>query len=308
MSSSSIYKNILYNGLDFLLHSLREIAITTDEENEDLVNTLPKYLVRDLVAATELVLKARLCKEHWSLIFQSIEKASLEALNTGGFSSVNFDTCIKRLEKIASVSLSRDSLIVFDKLRTQRNLYEHFRLMQDMYAIVPLAAQCLDTILDMMATWFDPSDFDIDTSRIREALRPRLSEFVELRQHRLQRLSEQLERLRTDNHLTKCPTCGENTLKIDPTNKCLFCHWAEEASKTVSIVVEYEEQLREKYKFQMTLFPRPPLPYVSAVYCPKCGVKSFLVRSKDRNGIEIASAICYSCGHSIGASSKQQPA
>ena len=305
MSSPPIYKNILHNGLDFLLHSFREIDDTDEYQvSEDFVDTLPKYLAIDLAAATELILKARLCKEHWSLIFQSIEQASLDTLNTGDFSSVNFDTCIKRLEKIASVSLPRDSLDTLYKLRAQRNLYEHFRLTPDPYAIIPLAARCLDTILDVVVAWFDPSDFDMDASRILEALRPRLSRFEDLRQHRLQRLSEQLERLRTVNRLANCPTCGENTLEIGPTNKCLFCHWAEEASETARIVAEYEEQLREKDEIQLKLFPVPPLPYVSKVYCPKCGVKSYLVRSKDRNGIEVVSAICYSCGHSVEAASK----
>lgn len=53
------HRDILNNALDYLLHSLRA---PVDEPNEEAKDILPKYLILNLVAATELVLKARLCK------------------------------------------------------------------------------------------------------------------------------------------------------------------------------------------------------------------------------------------------------
>ena len=62
-----VCQEILENRLDFLLHSLRPLLDRAQGAEEEV---LPKCLVLNLAAATEMILKARLCKEHWSLIFQ----------------------------------------------------------------------------------------------------------------------------------------------------------------------------------------------------------------------------------------------
>src|SRR5712692_8889514 len=49
-----------------------------------------KYSVLHLASAAELLLKARLSREHWSLIFKDPAKASEESFASGEFASADF--------------------------------------------------------------------------------------------------------------------------------------------------------------------------------------------------------------------------
>jgi hypothetical protein len=278
------------------LHSLPQWN-DREEVFEDEFLTLPKYMIINLAAATELLLKARLCKEHWSLIFQSIDKASVDAVETGEFTSVDFDTSIERLNRIASISLSQSTRDTLKALRKRRNLYEHLRIEAGLYAVIPLATQCLNVILDEIMTWFQPNDFDEDTTTMLETLRPRLAAFTDLRKHRLSSLSQQLNPLRQAGLLVNCPICSQQTLEIGPDTKCLYCSWVAPSTEAARRIADNEEQEREYGLIQPRLFPEPPLPYVRVVNCPKCDVLTFLVRSNDEVGMQVASDICYNCGY-----------
>ena len=292
-----MYKDILYNGLDFLLHSLTPLddIDDIDEVDAEFVDTLPKYLILNVIAATELILKARLYKEHWALIFQTVDKASVELRDSGDFSSVNFDTCISRLEKIAGVYLDAESRKSLYELRRRRNSFEHLRIPPKLHAVGPLVGRCLDIIIAIVDSWFEPGDFNDEANRIVELLRPRRSTFHALREHRLNRLANQLEQV---EHLARCPICGEYTLELNPVDICLFCGWSEQATKVAEMVAAYEESQRKNRLFQPTLFPDlcPPLPYAHVACCQECGVNSLLVRSQDEAGNKIVSFICFSCG------------
>jgi hypothetical protein len=156
----STHRGILSNALDFLLHSLRPPVADSEEEPGDI---LPKYLVLNLAAAVELIFKARLCKAHWSLIFQKLDKVSREALQAGDFCSVTFDDCVERLTRICGISFSASVREVLRKRRSQRNIYQHLRFETPPQAKLLFAAQCLDLVLDHLETWFDPDDLMILT-------------------------------------------------------------------------------------------------------------------------------------------------
>jgi hypothetical protein len=114
---NDFYSHILANGLDFLLYSLRP-PIDLDEAAESEV--LPKYLVLNLAAAPGLILEARLCKKDWFLIFQNLDKASADFLNSGEFCSVTLDTCVGRLERNGGVALRAPERKVRRELRARR--------------------------------------------------------------------------------------------------------------------------------------------------------------------------------------------
>jgi hypothetical protein len=61
----------LENGLDFILRALEYLA--DDPTKRDL-----KYAVLHLHSGVELILKERLRREHWSLVFEKPEEASKE--------------------------------------------------------------------------------------------------------------------------------------------------------------------------------------------------------------------------------------
>jgi len=293
-----IHMDILYNGLDFLLYSvLPPVSDEVSEYMEDdmeYIEILPKYAVLNLAAAVELILKARLCKEHWSLIFQSPDKASPEALRSGNFTTVNFDTCIKRLKGIANISIPQNISNTLYELRAQRNIYQHFRIAITPTALeaIPLTARCLDAVLDIIDTWFETGDFYESSKEAIEILRPRLSSLDRFREHRLMRLKSRLANIKT----LRCPICGEETLEANPINKCLFCHWQKEATAVATMIAIEEEADREAREHQLTLFDMPPRPHAKVGCCPRCGSKALLVRSRYQLSTEILSLECYECG------------
>ena len=81
----SSYKCILENAIDFLVHSVIP-PMDIDRKLEAEVNG--KYTVLNLSAAVELFIKARLCKEHRSLIFSNSDNASKDAFYSGRFVGV----------------------------------------------------------------------------------------------------------------------------------------------------------------------------------------------------------------------------
>ena len=77
-------------------------------------------------SSIELFFKARLLKEHWSLILKRPDKANISSFLEGEFQSVGINDTIKRLKNIAKESFSKDEVTCFEELRTHRNKLVHF--------------------------------------------------------------------------------------------------------------------------------------------------------------------------------------
>lgn len=300
---TDVYYHILENGLDFLLHSLRP-PIDLDEDAES--DVLPKFLVLNLAAATELILKSRLCKEHWSLIFQNPDKASVDCLHSGEFCSATFDTCVVRLERICGVEFRGCDRHVLGELRARRNCYQHLRTLPNPNSgwdtVMPLCGKVLGFLLDFLDRRFESGDFTAGANEALSELRQRLSKFHELRENRLAQLKSQLQPLVSASQVERCLACGERTLELKPIVKCLFCNWSATAVEAARAQSEEEEARRKESLYQQSLFPLPPLPYVSIRQCERCGVEAMISRSSDDAGRSVKSSRCYACGASAGGS------
>lgn len=292
---SHVYQEILENGLDFLLHSLRP---PVDREEDADSDVLPKYLVLNLAAATELILKARLCKEHWSLIFQNPDKASADCLRSGEFCSATFDTCVIRLERICGVAFSTVARDVLRELRARRNCYQHLRTLPDPRAATPLAGKVLDFLLDFLDRTFKSDDLTATAHEALRELRPRLAEFHDLRDARLTQLKSQLQSLLKAGRLERCLACGERALELNPTVKCLFCNWSVPAAEAAVAQSAEDEARRKESLYQQSLFPMPPLPFVCVRQCERCEAAAAVSRSPEEEGTVIQSWKCYACGAS----------
>ena len=101
-----------------------------------------KNSVLHAAASVELALKARLCMEHWSLIFEDVDKANEAALHSGDFKSADPQTVIDRLKKIAHVPLPEDDLSHPDGLRRMRNKVLHFAAPVNKEQASSLVAKC----------------------------------------------------------------------------------------------------------------------------------------------------------------------
>src|SRR4051812_44192212 len=81
------FDKLVENGLDFLQRSLSEV-----KKN-------PKYSVIHFSSGIELLLKARLLHEHWSLVVVKPGEITKQQFLSGDFESVSPRKCMERIEQ-----------------------------------------------------------------------------------------------------------------------------------------------------------------------------------------------------------------
>ena len=77
-------------------------------------------------AAVELIMKARLLWEHWTLIVTRPENANLKNFRSGDFQSVSIKDAKTRLESIVQDGLTQREYDCFLQLSDHRNRMVHF--------------------------------------------------------------------------------------------------------------------------------------------------------------------------------------
>jgi hypothetical protein len=114
-NDAEAFKLLVQNAFDFLKHSIEEF------------DTAPKYSVIHFCAAVEILLKARLLKEHWSLVISKPEEAKLDDFfKAGKFQSVTLEGARKRLCNIANDDIGDKAYNSFHALAEHRNKMIHF--------------------------------------------------------------------------------------------------------------------------------------------------------------------------------------
>lgn len=108
--------NLIDNAFDFL------------EKAIDQFKTDPKYSVINFCAAIELILKARLMHEHWSLIISvpQHQHPSITKFKSGDFKSINFTDLIPKIESVTGEKLPNELKNNFTQLSQHRNKMIHF--------------------------------------------------------------------------------------------------------------------------------------------------------------------------------------
>lgn len=107
-------KRITESAFDFLYRSVSEIK------------SHPKYSVVHFATAVELILKARLMDEHWSLIVEKNSDADLDAFLAGKVRTVGPSEAIKRLRRVCGQTISVDAQSQIEKISNHRNRMIHF--------------------------------------------------------------------------------------------------------------------------------------------------------------------------------------
>ncbi len=217
------YRLVLANAFDHL----RKAAEAFSESHLT-------YSVEYFATGLELILKARLMREHWALLFAEPHKASPERLSDGSFKSIGLDRLIETVFVLTRVSLRPEAKATFHEIRNARNRALHFHVEES--AIAAAASQQVRGWGELKAllqgAWADAFDIDDEVDeRVRETderfhfQRDFLSKkYDQLKEHlehayggrlaqcsscRLQ--SAVLER--PDEHLTiaTCEVCGYNS-------------------------------------------------------------------------------------------------
>ncbi len=114
MTHHDIFDSLTRNAFDFLERGIAEF------------DKAPKYSVIHFCAAVEMLLKARLMKEHWSLIVSKPDQANLAKFMAGDFISVTLEDCRARILDIAGEDIGGDAYASFRALANHRNKMIHF--------------------------------------------------------------------------------------------------------------------------------------------------------------------------------------
>ncbi|GHI84136.1 hypothetical protein [Streptomyces xanthophaeus] len=214
------------NGLDYLLsvvHHLAPRAVDTQPTAREL-----KYAVLHLQAAVEVLLKARLLREHWSLVFSRVDvkDATKQNFKQGNFSSTTPEETVRRLREIAGLKFAKADLDAMTALVKDRNALQHYGLTASAEAIESRAAEVLDFLIRFLDEQLLPgleSDerarSEADMVLVRQGL-VKIRSFVSTRMARLERqLTPRL------GSTVECPACRQMAYVIQEGKlaSCLFC-------------------------------------------------------------------------------------
>mgnify|MGYP003381811704 CR=1 FL=1 len=112
--------------LNAALRNLSESAFDFLEKSVDEFKTHPKYSVIHFATAVELLLKARLMHEHWTLVVDRASDVSLEDFLSGQCKTVTQTDAIKRLNNACGENIPKDAIAQFAKIAAHRNQMIHF--------------------------------------------------------------------------------------------------------------------------------------------------------------------------------------
>jgi hypothetical protein len=104
--------DLIANATDFLKSATADLSAR------------PKHSVIAFYTAIELILKARLMAEHWTLVVS--KNADRASFAKGDFVSVTFDEACARLQGVIGSPLPEDAKAIFNSLRKHRNKMVHF--------------------------------------------------------------------------------------------------------------------------------------------------------------------------------------
>lgn len=264
---------LLENGLDFILSALEYFGGSPSER--DL-----KYGVLHLCSGVELVLKERLLREHWILVFEKPDQASKTALESGDFRSVRFDACIDRLAKICGIKWLENHKEEFRRFRSRRNRIEHFSITDSVAAIKSSASKILAITLDFINREFD-DEISLMYQDELDEIRARLGDFEQFVKDRMTKIRD---RLNSYSVVLTCPRCFQNTLAVEEGILCLFCGYKnidpeQAANEYVSDIMGLSEYVIVKEGGEWPIYE-----------CPECWETS-LVCNNDEELF-----LCFNCG------------
>jgi hypothetical protein len=221
------------NGMDYLLSAVTHL--TEGQQPPDARDL--KYAVLHLHAATEVLLKARLVRAHWSLVINDVRKATEKKFHEGDFTSVTVEATMDRLRDIVGLDIGQANRTAIMNLTKTRNAFTHYGHTAERYAVETQITLVLGFLLDFIPTHlYDPqstSQFGAEYMDTMERIRERLGRIDSLVKDRMGDVNATLKDM-TDRTV-QCPHCRQYAVAIPeemdqaedqvlgPDLRCLFC-------------------------------------------------------------------------------------
>ncbi|MFF5454997.1 hypothetical protein ACFY40_27755 [Streptomyces sp. NPDC012950] len=307
------------NGMDYLERAVADLTEgATPPSARDL-----KYAVLHLQAATEVLLKARLVGEHWSLVFKDPGSATMEEFQKGGFKSCDTDETIKRLAGIARVEIPSASRIAIKNLSSDRNALMHYGHTGDAFVVEARAVGVLGFLLDFVegdlrpmlkARYQDsirsewegakgltredmiellsrsPEVIDIDQELFAvdvtmQDLRTKLGRIEKLVDQRMKSLSGQLKPVL--HRTIRCPDCRQWALVVATLRKQgdqIYCRFC---------LLAYDNPKSPAYEYLQHVIGQDN---GAVVGCPSCDSKSLVLGANTADNPHEDVGLCFSCG------------
>jgi hypothetical protein len=214
--TDSIIGKLVENALDFLLSAAQHARVGD-------IRSI-KFSLLHLATSVELLLKARLSREHWALLFQDVSLASRESLVSGRFRSVDFDTAVGRLKRIADVKIDQPALRQLKELRDLRNSAVHFSLPISPDRLKALLAKGHNFVLDFCKVHLR-EEADMQSHQM-ALIRTNLREFDYFVKERFKRIKPALQGA---SLVLECTQCLQRAMILDNDKNrahCSFCDYA----------------------------------------------------------------------------------
>lgn len=125
MNKRKIYPDFVEDKNDILIQRVIENAFDFLETAIRQFKSSPKYSIINFCAAVELMLKARLMHEHWSLIVYD-KSPDIKLFRNGNFKSIGFKDMIPRIESVTGDVIPKEITECFSRLANHRNKIIHF--------------------------------------------------------------------------------------------------------------------------------------------------------------------------------------
>ncbi|OXY87463.1 hypothetical protein BEK98_43830 [Streptomyces diastatochromogenes] len=204
---------LVRNGLDYLASVVEHL----DETESMVTHRDVKYAVLHLQAAVEVLLKARLMAEHWSLVFSDPHKATRKTLDEATLSSVSTEQAVTRLQNIAGVPITQKEGKALKNLTEDRNKLQHFGLTAPAPVIEARAGEVLDFLIRFIDDELLPrlgqeekTEGEASLSKLRGGLAS-INTFV---RERTNRIRGEVTREGAENRTIQCPECEQMALVL----------------------------------------------------------------------------------------------
>jgi hypothetical protein len=285
--ATDIQFRLLENALDFIVNAGYYAKSEADDPADQ--PRLLKHAVLNLAAGAELLLKERLRREHWSLLFENPDEATWEKFERGDLRSVGGARLIQRLEGVVAVRLSKDVRHLLDSLRAYRNRLEHFQFAGNQEAVRGLVLKVSSFAWDFIHEELR-GELEGAEPRLLEEVREVMFDNQAFVETRMAGLRDQLDDAEGEfGAVVSCPRCWLEALVVDGERcRCLFCRWDAGGDARLAAAEEWAYAFTGADPKEMIGFFH---------LCPECDDEWFANVGTYNEGDRGPGWLCFSCGY-----------
>ena len=209
---NNVQYTLLDNALDYLVQASKHAGEASPRDW--------KFALLHLASGVELLLKAKLQQEHWSLIFAKPDQVSKALFASGQFQSIDSRTAIERLSKAAGIDLSPEDRNLLESIRTYRNRVQHFAIDVEEQAIKSLMGKGFAFTVRFIEQSLSGAIDDRGKSLVQDIV-VGLKEYEEFTSERMNQLLDELSQFKDYAFCFRCDQCALGLGNGNP--RCLFC-------------------------------------------------------------------------------------